>query len=165
MDFLSFGFCCVIIELCSPNRRNTIAGAGVSPPRGSHSWLAANGLNVLQKSSLSVTDTAANTIANGISAAPCTTSATAPCTHSTSKTAKPTKTTVSEAVEARVKLLESVNLSKMEDKVPSAVTLEKTIQYNDKGIQSIGLVAMSDYFDKKLTAMRGYIPLTAPKHE
>ncbi|EGG10430.1 uncharacterized protein MELLADRAFT_93391 [Melampsora larici-populina 98AG31] len=144
----------------SPSRRNTTAGVGVSPPRGFHSWLAANNYTVMSKSSLTGTDTAANTIANGVSVTSWVTSTAAPRATSAAKSTTPTKSTTAKATDVKSKLVEFVDLSTVDDDKSSSKTAEKKMKYEDEGIQSNGLVAMSDYFAKKLTTMKGYIALS-----
>lgn len=101
-----------------------------------------------------------NTIANGVAVTPRAASTMTPRATSAVGTTTPTKSNAGKATEAKSKSVEFVDLSTVDDEESSSKTTEKKIEYDDEGIQSNGLVSISDYFAKKLTAMRGYIALS-----
>lgn len=154
--FLYWPLVFLVIELRSPNRRNTSSGSGVSPPCGFHSCLAANGLSVLPKPNSSANNTTTNTIANRISSAVHTVQAEkSPASGKTT-----TKNTTTKTADVKSNSVEFFDLSKIDDNVPTANASEKKVKYDAKGIQSNGLVALSDYFSKIPTAIKGYIALS-----
>ncbi|EGF99992.1 uncharacterized protein MELLADRAFT_93966 [Melampsora larici-populina 98AG31] len=124
----------------SPPRRNTTS-AVVSPPKGMHSWLIANGLS-LTNASGSVTP---NGFTTGLGCLPKTlanpTSKQAPCFDLT-------KDTDNDATPS----------SKETD--TSKSTAKSKPEVSTKGIENTGLVSLSKHWHDKLSPLVGYVPLS-----
>lgn len=129
-----------------------MSGTGTSPPRGFHSWLAANGLTFTAKTgNTSSSNTAANTIANGISRH-------LQVVEPVPNSQTPTSSEKDRHTKPKSRSVEFVDLTK-EDGGEKTVDKSK-VECGDEGINSNGLVALSDYFEKKIKALKGYISLT-----
>lgn len=143
----------------SPARRGTVTGAGVSPPKGFHSWLAASGLTVIPVSNPTSVPATNNTNVSNPTAEIHThvnaIASNAPIV-SSSKPAQKNKTVgfidlshVDDVVKETAKLPE-----------PAASSKDEKAECDEEGIDSNGLVALSEYFEKKMKGPKGYIPLT-----
>ncbi|EGG03605.1 uncharacterized protein MELLADRAFT_90000 [Melampsora larici-populina 98AG31] len=141
----------------SPARRNTSTGVGLSPPCGFHSWLAANGLTVGPAPNPSTTaDDPSNTN---------TSTRLRSHVNAISSVVTPTNQSDSTPVEPRRRLVGFVDLSKDDDTSKTSTeepVAEKELKVicDEGGIDSNGLVALSPWFDTKMTALKGYLPLS-----
>ncbi|EGG12430.1 uncharacterized protein MELLADRAFT_89014 [Melampsora larici-populina 98AG31] len=153
----------------SPARRNTVAGTNVSPPRGFHSWLKANGLMVTSAQGTSSSDTP-NVSSNQRSTANRNTlplhkqvNAVSGIIKSTSQThTQPTDPKKSSSVKWVGIIDDAIDTPTSSPAVTSDTAVEKETKVicDDKGINTNGLVALSKYFDTRMTAVKGYIPLS-----
>ncbi|EGF96958.1 uncharacterized protein MELLADRAFT_91141 [Melampsora larici-populina 98AG31] len=136
----------LLLPARSPTRRNTTSAIGKSPPRGFHSWLKANGLTVVNDSGVltSATQNVSSALAHKEKAS-------AP-THATSKT--PTQAIVDKSTTVVQKEKTWVDLTKDD------VVKKKKVEVGEAGIQTSGLVGLSKYFEDKMEAMKGYVPLS-----
>ncbi|EGG03827.1 uncharacterized protein MELLADRAFT_89910 [Melampsora larici-populina 98AG31] len=131
-----------------------MSGTGVSPPRGFHSWLAANGLTVTAKpvENQSTHGRNQNPLIGQLQAV-------------TSKSASSTQAT---RTKPKNKTVGFCDLSNVDDDDPVLVqknssTSEKEkdkVECGEEGIDTNGLVALSKYFEDKMVALKGYLPLT-----
>ncbi|EGG13119.1 uncharacterized protein MELLADRAFT_86891 [Melampsora larici-populina 98AG31] len=144
----------------SPRRENTTA-VGVSPPRGFHSWLLANGLAVVSNPDTTTTVAQGATATLGYIPRSVTARQQTLTTRPNQPTEKPTET-----VPRTVICLDGTDGI---DKVAPASTTEsdssKTVattkpEVGEKGIENTGLVALLKHWADKIKPLDGYIPLS-----
>lgn len=153
----------------SPARRNTVASTGVSPPRGFHSWLKANNYTVTPTH-----NTSSSVGPNTSTTHPATESSITLPLHkqvnAVSGIIKPTGQASGQPAEPKksssVKWVGIIDDATDEPTGTSTKATETATERDTKvvcdeeGIDTNGLVALSKYFDVKMTTVKGYIPLS-----
>ncbi|EGF97458.1 uncharacterized protein MELLADRAFT_85340 [Melampsora larici-populina 98AG31] len=130
----------------SPARRNTTNAIGVSPPRGFHSWLMANGLSVVNSSEPSgrVIQNTSSALAKNATA---------------NQGASSLPNTAAQPIDKTLIGRNRVQVDLTKDDVPVAAE-KKKVEVGDAGIEVNGLIALSPYFETKMKPVDGYVPLS-----
>ncbi|EGF99302.1 uncharacterized protein MELLADRAFT_94760 [Melampsora larici-populina 98AG31] len=147
----------------SPSRRNTVSGAGTSPPKGLHSWLLANGMIVVSNPNSATTAIQGTTASLGrVPPQPPVSTLAAPASTSMRPTRSVEKTV--DPVIREVICLDGTGEANKGKTVPStdSTSAKATTvpEVSDEGIKNTGLVALAKHWEDKIKPLDGYLPLS-----
>ncbi|EGG08473.1 uncharacterized protein MELLADRAFT_84651 [Melampsora larici-populina 98AG31] len=141
----------------SPPRRNTVSSVVVSPPKGMHSWLAANGFSIV--------DTAGRVAPRGLTAALGCPPKSLPAPDVTTTAANPPGKSANPA--SRRPPCFDLTKDTDDDISPSSKDTEASKsaakskpEVSTNGIENTGFVSLSKHWHEKLLPLVGYVPLS-----